>query len=145
MKERGKTMKKPMRKTLSLLTVMLVLTLAFPFTALAAVPSESDLFRYIPTYIEINGDEAVVEGYFVNMSNKTLTNIRDMEMTIYEDEESLMTGAFSSSYLNGYEFAPKSITQWTFTYTDAGRDFSDGTHVVDSNVYALFSCSMSSK
>ncbi len=140
-------MKKSMRKEKCclLLAVVLVLTLAFRFTALAAAPTESDLFRYIPTYVEISGDKAVVEGYFVNMSNKTLTDIRDMEMTIYQDGESLMSGGFSSSHLNGYEFAPKSITQWTFTYTDAGRDFSDGTHVVDSNVYALFSCSISSK
>ena len=130
-----------MKKTLAWLVATLLLTIALPLAAHADDSTVADLFRYVPTCITVKGTEAKVEGYFVNLSKKTISNITKLSVAIYQDGEELIpeTG-FSGDNLEAIELEGRAALPWFFTFTDGGKDLNEGTYVVDSNVYAKFAC-----
>lgn len=133
-----------MKKALAVLFILALVLGMMP--AYADDSTTADLFRYVPTCITVNGYEAKVEGYFVNLSSKTLLNIRELELTIYRrGEVYIESGSFSGDNLLNFELAPYSVIKWTFTYTNGGRYIADGVQVVGSGVYADFSCKFSSR
>lgn len=135
-----------MKKALSILVLVLMLSLALPFAALADDSTTADLFRYVPTCITVTGEKAQVEGYFVNMSAKDILKITKLKLTIYKDGEELIEeGSFSGDNLENFELEAGGTKPWTFTYASGGKDLNEGTYVVDSNVYAMFSCSFKSR
>lgn len=128
------------------MVLVLMLSLALPLAALADDSTTADLFRYVPTCITVNGEQAVVEGYFVNLSKKDILKITKLKLTIYKDGDELISeGSFSGDNLEAFELDSGSTRAWSFTFTSGGKDLNEGTYVVDSNVYAMFSCSFKSR
>lgn len=134
-----------MKKAFTILLAVLLVTLALPLAAQADDSTTADLFRYVPTCITVTGTEAKVEGYFVNLSKKAISNITKLRLVIYKDDEELIPeGSFSGDNLEGFELEGRSAVPWYFTFSDGGKDLNEGTYVVDSNVYAKFACSFKS-
>ena len=134
-----------MKKAFPILLAVLLLSLALPLAAMADDSTTADLFRYVPTCITVTGTEAKVEGYFVNLNNKAISNITKLRLTIYKDGEELIPeGSFSGDNLESFDLEGRSAIPWYFTFTDGGKDLNEGTYVVDSDVYAKFACSFKS-
>ncbi len=134
-----------MKKALTILLAVLLLSLALPLAAMADDSTIADLFRYVPTCITVTGTEAKVEGYFVNLSKKAISNITELRLSIYKDGEELIAeGSFSGDNLESFDLEGRSAIPWYFTFSEGGKDLNEGTYVVDSNVYAKFACSFKS-
>lgn len=128
-----------------LITLCCLLALAACVTpALAQGDITADLFRYLPTVVTINGDELVVEGYFVNLSGSTISNLREFEMEIYIKDTSIVDrGSFSGDGLTQFSIAPYSVSSFKFTYTYGGVGLDDGVYTMDESCWADFSCRFS--
>lgn len=119
-----------------------VLAMSLIVTALFCVnvkADTSDLIRFLPTEIEVNTDEVIVHGYFVNMNkNVTVKNFTEFEMYVYHDGELLVDGDFGT--INEFSVRPLGMKYQSFRFTgDHDLPLKDIT--CDDLYYVSFACS----
>lgn len=129
-----------MKKVVSLLLLVVVFFSFSTMTAMAE-PSAGDLFRYIPTQITVTEEEAMVEGFFINMSEKTISNITELKVTIYNENDIIIAqGSFDGDNLKDFSLKSGRMIAWSFTWQESKAYLNTGSFTCDSDTYALFSC-----
>ncbi len=128
-----------------LICMMLALmTLLFGATAFASeTPEIPDLFRFVPTRIIIDGENAKVEGYFINMSDTDISGVENLEMLIcYQNETIIPQASFDGENLRNMNLRAGRMECWTFNWRGCQSNLKDGVYVVDSDCFASFSCTI---
>ena len=105
-------------------SIALLVTCAIP----AFAATTADLFRYVPTDIEVTSQHVLVKGYFINMNTRTtISNLTDYEMGVYENGDLLVSASFGTVRVT---VPPQSMVYHEFEY------------LPDSDLnYGIYSCS----
>ena len=124
-----------------LLALTLVFVLAFGVLApgaYAVVLTPGDFLRYIPVGIAIDNDKVQVYGYFTNLNgNCSVSNFRDLELSIYMDSYLVASGYFGT--IDYFEIEPEGVLYHTFVFP--GRSgLVPGAYVCEDDDCAVLSC-----
>ena len=129
---------KQLKKFAALLicSVALLVTCAVP----AFAATTADLFRYLPTDIEVTSQYILVKGYFVNMNTRTtIYNLTDYDMNLYVDGEILASATFGTVNVT---VPPQGMVYYEFRYApDDGLN--TGTYSCNEEFYASVGCHFS--
>jgi hypothetical protein len=99
-----------------------------------STPSTGELLRFIPITIDVESSKVVVSGYFINMSNNTVSNFTDFEMDAYMNGTLLVSGYFGN--INKFTVYPGSTKYQTFTFTGS-HGLNAGSYVCDDTFYCV--------
>lgn len=94
---------------------------ATPLPAARADSVVADNFRYIPTSVTYAGTNVRVTGFFVNFNpDATLSNLRDLSISLYDDDNRKVAGtdAHNAENLRAFTLAPLRCAPWTFNISD---------------------------
>lgn len=127
-------MKTGMLRCLALFAVILALSAA---QATAASPGTGDLIKFVPYLITVRTNQVVVDGYFVNMNDRTtVKNFREFKMKVYEDGDLLADGDFGT--INSFSIAPLRMKYQSFTF-NGSHSLKTGTYVAGDRYYCVVS------
>ena len=97
-------------------------------------PSMGDLIRFIPITIDVSYNEVTVEGFFVNMNDVAIGNLREFEMDVYRDNQLLISGYFGD--INNFTVYPGRTQYQGFTFMGS-HNLNNGYYVCDDFCYAV--------
>lgn len=131
-----------MKRTISVLLAAVLLVCSMVFSV-SATPSRGDLVRFVPTEMTVTDAKVKVEGYFVNLNTDVVVfNFREVEMTVYIEDEELVSGDFGT--INQFEVEPLEAYYQSFTFNNKDG-LKAGSYDCDETVYAMFSARFSTK
>ena len=126
---------KKLKKFAALLICSVVLLVTCAVPAFAA--TTADLFRFVPTDIEVTSQHVLVKGYFINMNTRTtISNLTNYEMEVYEDGELLVSGSFGTVKVT---VPPQGMAYHEFEYSP-NSNFNLGTYSCNETYNAGVSC-----
>ena len=120
---------KNVKRILSVFLVLVLLTSAVLCLNVHAETDDSaDRLRYIPIELVVTDNAVKVTGYFANLNEDiTVTELTDVEMYIYLDDELLLEGSFGDIDV-ALNFKGE-------------HDLNNGTYSCSDFYYASFACS----
>ena len=131
---------KQLKKIAALLLCSAALLATCAVSAFAA--TTADLFRYVPTDIEVTAQHVLVKGYFINMNTKTtISNLTNYEMELYEDGDLLASAAFGSVSVT---VPPQGMVYYEFEY-EPDSNLNTGVYSCDENYHAALNCNFTAK
>lgn len=96
--------------------------------------SMGDLIRFIPITIDVSRNEVTVEGYFINLNDRSVSNFKDFEMDVYRNNQLLISGYFGT--INSFTVLPGKACYQSFTFTGP-HNLNTGFYVCDDICYAV--------
>ena len=118
-----------------LLVLTLMLTSLFCLTASAEI---GDLLRFLPTEIDVQENQVIVQGYFVNLNrNITVKDFTEFEIAVYLSGDLLVEGEFGD--INAFSIGPMGTKFQSFTF-QGPHELNEGTYTCDDSCYAIFAC-----
>ena len=132
---------KNVKRILSVFLVLVLLTSAVLCLNVHAETDDSaDRLRYIPIQLVVTDNAVKVTGYFANLNEDiTVTELTDVEMYIYLDDELLLEGSFGTIVV---VLEPLGLARWTLNFKGE-HDLNNGTYSCSDFYYASFACSFS--
>ena len=104
-------------------------------TQKASQPDVADLLRFVPTTIEVNTNQVVVSGYFINLdSSKSVSSFQNFEMDVYMGGSLLVSGYFGT--INDFTVYPGRSVYQSFTFNGA-HSLNAGFYVCDDSCYCV--------